>query len=574
MAGCVLQASSTVDATSSYIVQGINISEVQSIVSGIGGEITHELGLINAVAAALGPSQVERLRNAPGISRILANGAVTTAGKGGKSKRASSETETTSSTTETDATTTTDTPGDAYSQYPSLVDADRLHAEGITGWGVTVAVLDSGIYSGPGLSSNTYGDLRIAVAYDATTDTEFRPVSKRKSRSLTGLEDFDNDDNGHGSHIASTGFNSKLSNEGKFNGVAPDVKLVSVKVFDASGVGTYADVIRGVEWVVANQANLRIRVMNMSLSAPAQSQYWDDPLNQAVMAAWRAGVVVVASAGNGGPDAQSIGVPGNVPYIITVGAMTDNYTPADGGDDELASFSAVGPTYEGFVKPEVVAPGGHIMAAMQEDSAIALEHPEFHNGASFFTMSGTSQATAVVSGIAALVLQMEPALTPDEVKCKIMSSARPAVNSDGSLAYSVFQQGAGLVNAYDAAYKWNYDCANKGLDIDADVAGTKHFGGRANQDASGSYYLMGLDGYLWTNGSAAGSGYLWTDAYLWSDGYLWTNAYLWTNGSANANGYMWTDSQMQSNGYLWTDGYLWTNGLTETMSINSWVEPE
>ena len=90
-------------------------------------------------------------------------------------------------------------------------------------------------------------------------------------------------------------------------------------------------------------------------------------------------ILVVASAGNTGPDPMTIGVPGNVPYVITVGAMTDNYTPADSSDDRLSSFSAAGPTYEGFVKPEMVAPGGHVISMMNDDSQIAMEHPEFHD---------------------------------------------------------------------------------------------------------------------------------------------------------------------------------------------------
>ncbi len=122
--------------------------------------------------------------------------------------------------------------------------------------------------------------------------------------------------------------------------------------------------IRGIDWIVANKDTYGIRVVNLSFSAPPQSYYWDDPLNQAVMAAWRSGIIVVASAGNLGPDPMTIGVPGNVPYVITVGAMTDNFTPDDGSDDVLASFSSPGPTLEAFVKPEMVAPGGHVVSTM------------------------------------------------------------------------------------------------------------------------------------------------------------------------------------------------------------------
>ena len=150
---------------------------------------------------------------------------------------------------------------------------------------------------------------------------------------------------------------SAIAQTGRYQGVAPGVNLVSVRVLNGEGAGRYFDVIRGIQWVVTNRFTYGIRVINLSLSGPAVSHYWEDPLNQAVMAAWSAGIVVVAAAGNGGPTPMTIGVPGNVPYVITVGAVTDNYRPLRAGEYSLASFSAAGPTYEGFVKPEVVVDG-------------------------------------------------------------------------------------------------------------------------------------------------------------------------------------------------------------------------
>ena len=189
---------------------------------------------------------------------------------------------------------------------------------------------------------------------------------------------------------------------------------------------------------------------------------------------------------------MSIGVPGNVPYVITVGAVTDNYYPMQPGKYTLASFSSVGPTYEGFVKPEVVSMGGHMLAYAPDDGTLAQEFPQWVlPGANDFTMSGTSQATAVVSGVAALMLQVSPRLSPNDVKCRLMSGAHPAVNANGTLAYSVFQQGAGLVNAHDATYSTASGCANQGLNVALDLAGFQHYGGRANQDPStGNYYIM------------------------------------------------------------------------------------
>ena len=552
----------------SYIVQGSDYEALLLAVETTGGEVTHELPVIDALGVKLTAEEVDALKDYYPALRLHANAVAETAAKGGGRKG--------SGDSGGSEEPTGEVPGDAYSEYPSLIGADQLHAQGITGAGVGVAVIDSGIYTGPGLSANTGEKLRIMAAYDARTDS-LTTGSYSKRKGYSGLEEFDNDDSGHGSHVASAGFNSKLSNTGKYNGIAPDVELYPVKVFDADGRGTYADVIRGVQWAIDNAGKYNIRVMNMSLSATPQSHYWDDPLNQAVMAAWDAGIVVVASAGNAGPEAQTIGVPGNVPYIITVGAMTDNNTPADLSDDRLTRFSSAGPTFEGFVKPEVIAPGGHIMAAMEDTSQIAMQHPEFHDGASFFSMSGTSQAAAIVSGVAALVLQAEPGLTPDQVKCKIMSGARPALTTDGTLAYSIFQQGAGLVNAHDSVYGSNYGCANNGLDVKADLDGSIHFGGPANQNEFGEFYLMDMDGYLWRNGGVSGSGYLWSNGYLWRNGYLWSAGYLWTN-SVNADGYLWRNSFAESRGYLWKNGYLWRNGYiwsnSEIASINTWVEQE
>src|SRR5512147_361315 len=213
---------------------------------------------------------------------------------------------------------------------------------------------------------------------------------------------------GHGSHLTGIIFNNERTHDGRFFGVAPDANLVSIRAFDAQGRGSYFSVIRGIEWAVQNQNRYGIRVLNLSLGAAPQSRYWDDPLNRAVMKAWQAGIVVVASAGNTGPAPQTITVPGNVPYVITVGAMTDSYTPADPTDDRLASFSAAGPTLEGFVKPEVVAPGGHIWSLMPTYATIAQAHPSYQNSGDYFTMSGTSQAAAVTSGVVALLLQAQP----------------------------------------------------------------------------------------------------------------------------------------------------------------------
>jgi subtilisin family serine protease len=411
---------------------------------------------------------------------------------------------------------------------------------GITGQGVGIAFVDTGLWATP------------LAGYDA--------INNITSTSIK-------DDNGHGTHVTSIAASANVMADGTYLGIAPRASWITVKAFGANGTGTYANTIRGLDWILANKTRYNIRVVNMSFGATAQSSYWNDPLDKAVMKLWQAGIVVVASAGNDGPYAQSITVPGNSPYVITVGAMTDNYTPTNTADDRLASFSSTGPTYEGFVKPEIVAPGGHVTGVMNKNQAIARAHPSFHDANNYYTMSGTSQAAAVVSGVVALMLQAQPTLTPNQVKCKLMSSALAAVDGSGKLAYTVFQQGAGQVNALAAVFNPYTNCGNVGLDIAADLAGTKHFGGPAHQKADGTFYVVDAagqqinqQGYLWNNG------YLWNQGYLWSNGYIWSNGYLWNNG------YVW------NSGYVWNNGTLWNQSFvpstTSVSGVNHWVDQE
>ena len=433
----------TQEETLSVIVQGSDTGAISLAVQRVGGDVTHELAIIDAIGAELTKSQIHALKSTGLIKRIYPDA---------QARAAQVELEPIHK-------------NDKHARdtfYPTMIEADALHMEGLDATGVTVAVVDTGLWDeSPWLKNDMFNQERFMVRYDAIADAI---VSNLHDRS------------GHGTHVTSVMLSGRRSLDetddftGAYNGIAPGADIVAVRAFDENGMGTYRDVIRGIEFVVENKDVYNIRVLNLSFSATPQSHYWDDPLNQAVMRAWKAGIVVVASAGNNGPDPMTIGVPGNVPYIITVGAMTDNFTPKDPTDDMLAKFSAAGPTAEGFVKPDLVAPGGHMLGLMKKDSELAKNHPEFHDGGSFFVMSGTSQAAAVVSGAAAILLQSDPTLTPDEVKARLMRTARPAARHDGTLAYSVFQQGAGLVNIYDAVYAdLDTEHANSSLNVDYDL---------------------------------------------------------------------------------------------------------
>ena len=455
------------------------------------------------------------------------------------------------------AYTTTYGEGDPV---PVNVNAAPLHAAGIKGRDVGVAVIDTGYWKIDSLDNDTGGNGRVAAQYDAINNVV-----------QTNWSSVSTDMSGHGTHITSLIASSRKDSWGAYFGVAPDARIISVKAFGEDGSGSYASVIRGIDWVVSNRTQLAIRVLNLSLGAPARSRYWDDPLNKAVMRAWQSGIVVVVSAGNSGPLPQTVGVPGNVPYVITVGAMSDNYS-TNKTDDRLASFSAAGPTFEGFVKPDLVAPGGHVWGFMGTYQKIAVDHPTYMNNGDFFQMSGTSQSAAVVSGVAALVLSANPGLTPDQVKCRIMASAHPAVNANGQLAYSMLQQGTGLVDAQAAAYATDNSCANRGLNIAADLAGTQHFVGGVTQLADGTFSIVNPNGsawdqsFKWNQGFPLDQGYVWDEGKLWDFGKLWDLGKLWPQGFTG---------RQYTGDIPWVSGYPTPIGTavssTSAMSINAWV---
>ncbi|MCB1701355.1 MAG: S8 family peptidase [Halioglobus sp.] len=366
--------------------------------------------------------------------------------------------------------------------YNAAAGVDALHLNGVTGKGITVAVIDSGLWEDPALSRDTAGQPRIVARYDAITNT-------------TSGEVFDA--SGHGTHMTSVlAHNGAVTRNGvatgTFKGVAPDVNLVAVKAFDVEGQGDFLDIVRAIQWVVDNRKTYDIRVLNLSFAARPRWHYWQDPINQAVMQAWADGITVVAAAGNEGPELMTIGSPGNLPYVITVGAITDSWTPADRDDDYIPDFSSRGPTPSAHIKPDLVAPGGHMTGLTRPGSTLTLEHPEYILRTGEFVMTGSSQATALVSGVVALLLQLKPDLTPDDVKCMLLTSAEPAINSDGLLAYSPFQQGHGYLNATRAVTLGEIGCGNAELDIDREISGIEHSEGPAIIDKDGKASLPGL----------------------------------------------------------------------------------
>jgi serine protease AprX len=526
----------------SFIVTSSNSDLASRVVSDNNGQISSVLPLINAVTTCIDTNQLKAISQNSLIKSVFPNASTTVVGNG---------------TWDEEGGLSSKSPS---TDYPDAIGADLVWQDGISGTGVTVAVLDTGMSRHRGLMKGIEG--------------------KKKTR-IIGWVDFvankkmPTDPNGHGTHIAGIIANSQLGEDGEWNGVAPGVNLVGVRVLDANGKGTYETVIKGIQWVLDNKDKYNIKVMNLSLVAQVQSPYWADPLNQAIMRAWSEGLLVVVAAGNTGSAAMTVGVPGNNPYVITVGAFTDNFTPNDWSDDYVAPFSAAGPTLDGFVKPDVLAPGAHMVSTMLPSSIIAKKHQANRISNQYFSMAGTSQSAAVVSGVSALILSNNPDLTPDEVKYRVMYTAFPWTDpTNGEALYSVWQQGAGRVNAYDAVYAPIDGSANAGLDLLADIDGTSHFEGFSYWDENAqAFRLLGDDNSstgafgLWSGGFGLWSGAfgLWSGGFgLWSGGFgLWSGNFgLWSGGFG-----LW------SGGFgLWSGGYgNWAEGAAAWNGDEPWA---
>ena len=316
--------------------------------------------------------------------------------------------------------------------YPSEVKADQLWSQGTTGRGVTVAVLDSGVAADPDLVSPAN---RILAS-----------VNFADQRLVA-------DPGGHGTHVAGIIAGNGTRSAGEFVGVAPEANIVDVRVLSSHGSGRISSVIRGIEWVLANRVTYNIRVINLSFGAPPPTSYRTDPLSAAVEIAWRRGLVVVAAAGNTGPARDTVASPGIDPYVITVGAADDRGT-ASPRDDTLAAFSSWG-TADSNAKPDLVAPGRRIISIRVQGSALDSLFPDrvvvAHNGSTYLRLSGTSMATPVVAGAAALVLQGRPSLTPDQVKALLVGTTQPFGQDTGASLPDPAMAGAGLLDALAAA---------------------------------------------------------------------------------------------------------------------------
>jgi serine protease AprX len=516
-------------------------AEIKQLTS-LGGDIYRHLSIIHSVALSIPSHNLDKLANLSCVARI---------------------------STDLDASRCdefTDDNSGAQSAYTS---------DGLTGKGVTVAVLDSGIHSTADFNNGALllPQSRIVAAVNFVPTTTSPQSSIAIALSLGSISltlDLTNPSNpaddtcGHGTHvsgiIAGNGSSSSLLCYKTFDGVARDANLVNVRVLDGNGVGSISNVIAGVQWIVAHKAAYNIRVLNCSLGYEPGQSYTTDPVCQAMEAAWKAGIVVVCAAGNNGRETNTetaglnnsgygtsygtINAPGNDPYVITVGAMKQmNSTRAD---DEIASYSSRGPSRLDYVlKPDICAPGNQIISVEAAGSNLAtncattnqvpygsyqdLTLAPSSSSNNYFILSGTSMATPVVSGAAALMLQANPNLTPDTIKARLMVTADKWTEPDGSCDPLTF--GAGyidIMSALSSTVVPTEPALSPTLYVDANGNVDIYYDGTVWSDhAIWGCTTVGTASTVYGNHAIWGCDSIYDDHAIWGMDSVWSDHAIW-----------------------------------------------
>lgn len=272
--------------------------------------------------------------------------------------------------------------------------------ENLTGLGVTIAVLDTGI---------------------SPVDDFVKPKNRIKAfRDFVNNKKDAYDDNAHGTHVAAIAVGNGFCSNGKHAGMAPEAEICAIKILDDNGSGNSSDVLAGIQWVIDNHKKYNIRIVNLSIGTVDIGS--KDPLVRAVEVAWDMGIVVTIAAGNNGPLSGTITSPGISRKVITIGSSDDHRETSVSGND-LINFSGRGPTSECIIKPDILAPGSDIVSCftttpLSEKRKSELKFVDDKH----IKMSGTSMSTPMVTGAIALLLQKYPMLTPNQVKYKLKQS--------------------------------------------------------------------------------------------------------------------------------------------------------
>jgi serine protease AprX len=468
----------------------------------------------------------------------------------------------------------------SFDNAAQAVNAPAAWNSNITGSGIGVALIDSGVNNHPDLVT-----------------TGFLPFSRIVyNQSFVAGDSSAADAYGHGTHIAGLIAGNGLSSTGPifsqtFKGVAPGANIVNLRVLDKNGSGTDSQVIAAISQAINLKSKYNIRVINLSLGRGVFESYKLDPLCQAVEKAWKSGIVVVVASGNNGRFLPTSGYatvtsPGIDPYVLTVGSMKPMGTP-ERTDDLIASYSSKGPTLiDHVVKPDVVAPGNLVVAT--ETSNTTLYSTELNNrvpysayiyGGSasssklYFELSGTSMATGVVSGAVADLLQAHPLMTPDQVKARLMKTASKTFPSTSS----VYDAASGIT------YTSQYDIFTVGagyVDLGAALASTELSSGTAISPSAiydsntGNVYLTSDSSAVWGTKQAWSGPAVWGNSqFMGGSSIMWgaTNtggsSIMWGATNSAGSSIMWGASGLAGSSIMWgastSSGFssIWSNSI-------------
>jgi len=404
--------------------------KVELLVERLGGKVTKDLHIINGFAAEMSAGAALELAQDPQVRWVSLDGTVESTGV--------------LSITQSRKTTP---KSDAVNYYLDTLGVRKVWAMGLQGQGITVAVIDSGINK----------DADFSQGKSSGTETVLKPGHDRiivqKTFNTKGRKV--QDVYGHGTHVAGIIGGNGTNSRGEIMGIAPQVQLISLKVCDEKGMAYESDVVVAMQWVLDKKEVYNIRILNMSINSTVEQTYHTSPMDAAAEILWFNGIVVVVSSGNMDATGSMIdSAPANDPFIITAGASDELGTP-DRSDDFFTSFSAFGTTMNSYTKPDITAPGKDIYSVLSNNSSWLRDYPErVSSDKQYFRLSGTSMAAPMVSGAAALLLQDEPDLTPDQVKYRLMHTGSSL--SQGSFTFP-------YLDIYEAVTSTTTESSNTGI---------------------------------------------------------------------------------------------------------------
>jgi serine protease AprX len=457
------------------------------------------------------------------------------------------------------------------------VGASYALSKGFDGTGVGIAVIDSGVL-----------EVKDLLSPGSSASNASRVVFSQSfvPRVTTAVDQY-----GHGTHVAGIAAGNANASTGStyirsFRGIAPNAKIINLRVLDAKGLGTDTAVIAAIDRAIQLKNQYNIRVMNISLGRPVYESYTKDPLCRAVERAWKAGIVVVVAAGNEGRNRSqgtegyaTITSPANHPLVITVGAMKAAQSQSR-ADDRIASYSSKGPTLlDHVVKPDLVAPGNRVISLVASKSLVAnnsttnrilysyyQQTSSKSYSADYYKLSGTSMAAPMVAGAAAAMLHNDWSLSPDTIKARLMRTATKsfpaystatdeATGQSYTAQYDVFTVGAGYL-----------DLAAALTDGEIVPPGSTAASPEAVFDkATGTVCMTNVDTAIWGKAAIWGSAAVWGTTAVWgTNAFVEGQAAVWGSAAIWGSAAVWGTAATKGNAAVWGTAAIWGTGAKPT----------